>query len=314
MAESHERQFTGWWIPVRLIEMFEAGILTLKEIILLCEIDSLSKKEKGCFASNQHFVDKLRLSETNVSKAISKLIQLELVFVVKFDGRKRYLKTYMDEIPDTSKTARQTCQKQQSRLVKNSKIIVPGNNKDLLSEVGTSDLSTAQTLDLPAKTEPTEFDYKAADQLYKVVSSAVKVNKRMDRKKWANVIRIMRTRDKLSKQDIGEMIKWYANHIGGEYDVEAFSAQSFRDKWEKLVAARARGDSRGPRVLKGGTPGHERKKKLRYKVLDWLKENGQEDAAYNGTSPYWVKRALVALGEKPDAISCTFVNSGGQEE
>ena len=49
--------------------------------------------EKGCFASNKHIADFCQCSETKVSTAISKLVELGYLYVESFDGRMRILKS-----------------------------------------------------------------------------------------------------------------------------------------------------------------------------------------------------------------------------
>lgn len=61
--------------------------------IILTEIDSLDRRERGCYASNKSIAEFCQCSETKVSTAISKLIKLEYIYVQKFDGRQRELKS-----------------------------------------------------------------------------------------------------------------------------------------------------------------------------------------------------------------------------
>lgn len=86
----NERDFKGVWIPKEVwldsrLNMLEKGILT--------EIDSLDKDETGCFASNKYLADFCQCSETKVSTAISKLINLGYLYIKSFDGRTRFLKS-----------------------------------------------------------------------------------------------------------------------------------------------------------------------------------------------------------------------------
>lgn len=85
-----ERDFKGVWIPRDVwlderLNMLEKGILT--------EVDSLDMSDKGCFASNKHIADFCQCSETKVSTAISKLVDLGYLYVKHFDGRQRILKS-----------------------------------------------------------------------------------------------------------------------------------------------------------------------------------------------------------------------------
>ena len=84
------REFKGVWIPKQIwlderLNMLEKGILT--------EIDSLDNEENGCFASNEYLAKFCQCSETKVSTAIKKLIELDYLYVKSFDGRIRILKS-----------------------------------------------------------------------------------------------------------------------------------------------------------------------------------------------------------------------------
>lgn len=84
------RDFKGVWIPK--IVWFDERLNALDKIIL-AEIDSLDNGERGCYASNQYIAEFCQCSETKVSTAISKLIKLDYLYVQKFDGRQRELKS-----------------------------------------------------------------------------------------------------------------------------------------------------------------------------------------------------------------------------
>lgn len=84
-----ERDFKGVWIPKEI--WLDTRLNALDKIILV-EINSLDG-EDGCFASNEYLAEFCQCSEAKVSKAISLLAELGYVKVVRFDGRKRFLKT-----------------------------------------------------------------------------------------------------------------------------------------------------------------------------------------------------------------------------
>lgn len=65
----NERAFKGVWIPK---EIWLNRELTLKEKVMLVEIDSLDN-EQGCFASNKYFADFFGLSTSRVSQIINDL-------------------------------------------------------------------------------------------------------------------------------------------------------------------------------------------------------------------------------------------------
>ena len=90
MTDELIRDFKGIWIPK---EIWLDKRLNVLDKVILMEIDSLDADESGCFASNEYLANFCQCTETKVSTSISKLIKLEYLEVLKFDGRKRYLKS-----------------------------------------------------------------------------------------------------------------------------------------------------------------------------------------------------------------------------
>jgi DNA-binding transcriptional regulator GbsR (MarR family) len=82
---SEERDFKGVWIPK---EIWLNTELTLLEKIIYTEIDSLDN-ENHCTAGNEYFAEFCNCSESKVSKAISKLQDLNMIKILSFDGRHR---------------------------------------------------------------------------------------------------------------------------------------------------------------------------------------------------------------------------------
>ena len=88
MAE--ERDFKGVWIDK---EIWLDKRLNALEKVIYTEINSLDKEESGCYASNKYLAEFCQCSETKISTAISKLIELGYIYVKSFDGRVRILKS-----------------------------------------------------------------------------------------------------------------------------------------------------------------------------------------------------------------------------
>ena len=95
-----DRDFKGVWIPK---EIWLDNRLNALDKIILTEIDSLDKGDEGCYASNQYIAEFCKCSISKVSHSISKLIELEYIYVEKFDGRSRVLKSRLANF------ARQLC-------------------------------------------------------------------------------------------------------------------------------------------------------------------------------------------------------------
>ena len=78
-----ERKFTGWFIPVAQIKLFDGGLINSMELILLSNIDSLSnsegKFEGYCFASNRHLAKQLHVSPRQIGSMLLHLEGLKLI-------------------------------------------------------------------------------------------------------------------------------------------------------------------------------------------------------------------------------------------
>lgn len=94
-----KRQFTGWFIPVELRTVHNLDWI---ECVLWAEIYALSRRKKGCTASNEHLATRIGLSAERTRKLISKLKLCGLVKQTGFDGRHRSLVATHDpeNVPD----------------------------------------------------------------------------------------------------------------------------------------------------------------------------------------------------------------------
>ena len=86
----NERDFKGVWIPK--VIWLDTRLSALDKVILT-EIDSLDQGERGCYASNKHIADFCQCSEAKVTKSVSQLIKYGYLYVQKFDGRQRELRS-----------------------------------------------------------------------------------------------------------------------------------------------------------------------------------------------------------------------------
>ena len=99
-----ERIVKGIWIP---IEIWQNRSLSWNEKILLMEIDSFTAKDRQCYISNEYIAELLGVSVSWASKCLSHLLELGLVRVVKFDGRKRYVESTIQFKADLNESSMQ---------------------------------------------------------------------------------------------------------------------------------------------------------------------------------------------------------------
>ena len=99
-----DRIVKGIWIP---IEIWQNHSLSWNEKILLMEIDSFTAKDRECYISNEYIAELLGVSVSWASKCLSHLLELGLVRVVKFDGRKRYVESTIQFKADLNESSMQ---------------------------------------------------------------------------------------------------------------------------------------------------------------------------------------------------------------
>ena len=99
MTITHNRQFSGIWIPA---EIWLTDGLNALEKILLVEVNSLDN-EMGCIAGNDYFAGFLGITTIRVSQMIKKLKDEGYIYEASFDGRVRTLKSNIKTIVKQSK-------------------------------------------------------------------------------------------------------------------------------------------------------------------------------------------------------------------
>lgn len=99
-----DRDFKGIWIPK---EIWLDKRLTILDKAILVEIDSLSKNDCGCFASNKHFSEMFGCTERQASASISKMTKMGFVEITGFDGRKRSMRSCLANIAEQTGNIRE---------------------------------------------------------------------------------------------------------------------------------------------------------------------------------------------------------------
>lgn len=124
---SEERGFTGWFIPVELVDDYGLSAIAA---LLWSEIHALGKRPTGCTAGNEHFAKSFGLSENRISILIKELKSKGLVKQEGFDGRTRTLRPIApwlasDAKSGFAKTQRGVCEKESSGFAKTQRQDAP---------------------------------------------------------------------------------------------------------------------------------------------------------------------------------------------
>jgi hypothetical protein len=153
------RDFKGVWIPK---EIWLNENLTMLEKVIFVEIDSLDN-EDHCIASNEYFANFCGCSESKVTKAITKLISLNMIEKVAFDGRHRKLRVVKND-SQTSKKYDADSQKMTTNNIYNNI-----TNTNTLSKDNVSQPSESFDFGKPKKEKKTNSsEYDKAIDLVKI--------------------------------------------------------------------------------------------------------------------------------------------------
>ncbi len=126
IIENKTRDFKGVWITK---ELYKTRELSWTEKILWIEIYYLDN-DNGCFASNSYFSKFLGVSKVTVSTGISKLIKLNLVEKISFDGRKRIIKALPENL-----NILKSCLKENLKSASKKTLNIIIKNKDTFTKV-----------------------------------------------------------------------------------------------------------------------------------------------------------------------------------
>ena len=197
------RDFKGIWISKQI--WLDKKLNALDKVIL-SEIDSLDSTEEGCYASNEYLADFCQCSPSKVSSSISKLIELNYIYVKKFDGRIRYLKSRLSNFGrQTSKICKADSQNLEEININNNNICPSKDEQDIsLKESQMADDFDKIWKIYPRKeSKGTAFShYKAWLKGKKYAGRTIKLNNRqmwMATKKYADLMEKNKTEKKYIK-------------------------------------------------------------------------------------------------------------------
>ena len=224
-------KFEGWFIPADMVDLFQEGRITLKEMVLLAIIDSLvTAKGEGCFASNAYLGKKMCLSRDSIQKMISNLKKQGLVHQVRFDGRRRFLETIKSKI-DTR--------------ADEYKMDVPSEDEGWeVNEVSSKKNKKRLTrkCDVVLLSDNEEFDRKQATKFRSVLikhnADLVAPNpprRPINLHTLQKPITRLRIERNVSKLQIETMLLWLEIHYTDQYTPSIYRVDDFYNKWERFV-------------------------------------------------------------------------------
>lgn len=178
-----DRDFKGVWIPK---EIWLNNELSVLEKVLFAEIDSLDG-EDGCYASNDYFMEFFNVSESTISRGISKLKSLGYIDSVQIGGRSRILRVVkmttqssQNDYPGSSKNCVSSIkEKKENNIIYKSTLPgAPSKNHSQLYKAKstlTDDLESGKSIDEQTKVKKRQTEEEKADKKIDKTSYSDKV-------------------------------------------------------------------------------------------------------------------------------------------
>lgn len=319
--ETPKKQCRGWFIPIEIIELFEAQEINAAETLLLATIDTLVSKKRGCYASNEYLAKRMCTSKDKICRMIGRLKGLGLLRQISFNGRIRELETVwsrvsipvrprgkskssIGEIPeaDTGNSPKPN-RVYKSSIQGESVPKVRGDSKAAPPPQRHTPPSPGKGLLM------SDWDRKGGCALKRVLirhdsdlvhTTGKRRGVRTDT--LAKSIFRIRTGRSVPKGQIKAMIKWLDENWDGDFVPKMYKADDLHSRWRQFSDAKKRWEN--DNNLAAGLDGED-DYELVAKVGNWLFVNGHFDP-FGVDEPIpdqaTIDKALVAMGREPGIV------------
>jgi len=214
----NQQSFRGVWVPPFLLDKLQKREIQAKEFTFLLFVDSkinsLKRPPKGDFhlskRENRKIARALNVETSWIRNKIPGLIKDGLLIETVVD-QKFYYRTLWSR-PQVETIGKKSLIKKQTKSKKSD------------------------------KDKRTEKWRDCAEQLNNEVKEITHIDRSRHILKWANCFRLLHEQDGVDEADIKETLSWYLSvlHNGDKFLPQAYSGNSFREKFERLVQAKKR--------------------------------------------------------------------------
>ena len=238
------KKFKGIWIPVEVWELMISGAISTREVQLLSIIKNLENTDKGCFASNGYLGKMLNVRREYISRMIKNLKQRGFIELVKFDGRRRHIRT-LSMVTDMSGTGSITNNAELTKEVNaalndpyNAALHSSATPLPLTGEVDKKEYEDGggfgfSPIEIPSDANP--FDLDCCKKLG--ASLPPRKRKRIIPKSWPNSFRLLREVDEIEETEITQVLSWYLENYQDKWTPKCYTAKSFREKFNRIKDA-----------------------------------------------------------------------------
>lgn len=211
-------------------ELFLEKHITSQQAFFLSVVDSLTKRGKGCTATNKWFADLFNCNNRTISDWISVLAELGVLVVTNPKSKRRSLR-----LPSAFKVNKTTSQKSATSTTQHSRnqrrpyyTSYNTNNNNTPSQVregvrGFFDLGEVKGVFTPL-----------ADKLFQAVMTKGLRSRPANIKVWAKDLEKLHTLDDIPIGQIEYTLDWYINNMTKRYMPKAYSTKAFREKFDAI--------------------------------------------------------------------------------
>lgn len=228
--------FRGLWKPAQIYHDPAFKDLSYAEKEMYCLINALSKKSGRCWASNGSIAKMLGMDTNFVGDCVSKLRKRGLVLWSKFKDRRLLVPTIILQT-DPMEISLPSVKHGEVLRKTRRPLITKHSKTNTLSRPSDGDGIEEDKTSMPFLDElqpklPNNVDTKRAIQLKEALKTKDLIRAKVNVKQWANQFRLLR-------QDVGKgviqpILQWYCDHAGERGVPQAWSASSFRKKFDQI--------------------------------------------------------------------------------
>lgn len=212
-------QFKGNFVKAEIFQLVDAGIISIKEAWCLLIIDNLTHTYKrDCFISNEALGLKLQVKEWRASDILRKLIELKLINITGFDGRRRYMRVdwkvsedLVDDLPAPDQEEDRTNNKKKIRILPSEKplgclVKNPKENKNKENKINHIPATSGSQGSDPI------FLWENACQIFKD-KTGIEYKDPPSMKNWGRILKRFSDHEEIDPERIFKILKWYGNQF-----------------------------------------------------------------------------------------------------
>jgi hypothetical protein len=224
--------------------MFQAGVVSSADIILVSMIYSFSKGRHGCFASNEYLGSQLGVSPRHIQKMVQNLVSLRVLVRQETENNGRIIWTAFNDIKSWHKPRPTGRGPRPTGRADHGLQGVPFPSKEgTISKVYTASHRAERSSDagfVMGSTSKKTFYQKCASKLERALREKRKFEPVSKVASWPSVFEKLVHSDQMDRARVKRVLVWYLENIGKPYVPAAYSAKSFAANFVRIESCMER--------------------------------------------------------------------------